>query len=124
MATTVGSYLLHRLVDPGLGAGVGQRRGWYRGGHGRCNGLGYRGARRNNGRKAGVVYHPLRRLLVGTNTYDGLVDRRSGLAGHDGLLWDERIKRQQQREQHSADKQEITRYGHLVSLPPREQCAA
>ena len=60
---------------------------------------------------------------VGTNTYNGLVDRRGGLAGHYGLLRDERIDRQQQREQHSADKQEITRYGHLVSLPPREYCA-
>ena len=79
--------------------------------------------RRNNGRQAGVVYHPFRRLLVGTNANHGLVDRRSGLAGHNRLLWDERIDRHQQREQHSADKQEITRYGHVISLPPREHRA-
>src|SRR5207247_5808416 len=60
---------------------------------------------------------PLRQLLVGANAHDGLVDRRSGLGGHHGLLWDDRIDRQQQREQHSADKQEITRYGHWSRSP-------
>ena len=106
-----------RLPHPGLGGGIGRDSR-----HGSCNDrgrhLGRHGRRRNNGGKAGVVNHPLRQLLVGANAHHRLVDRRrSSLAGHDGLLWSEGIDRQQQREQHSADKQEITRHGHRSRSP-------
>ena len=71
------------------------------------------GRRRGNDRgQAGVVDYPFRRFLVGADPHHGLVDRRGSIAGHGHLLGGKRIKGEQQREQNSADKQEITRYWH------------
>ncbi len=100
------------VTHPHLGRDVADRRRRNRGN------LGLR-SRRNNGGKTGVVDHPFRQFLIGTNANDGLVDRGGGIASHSRLLGRESIDREQQRKQHAADKQEITRYGHRRRSPPR-----
>ena len=56
------------VTHTGLRRGIDDRRSRS------CRNLGPH-RRRNNGRKAGVVDHPLRQFLVGTDPHHGLVDR-------------------------------------------------
>jgi hypothetical protein len=100
------SGLRRDIGDPCWRSSGGLDDGWLRG---------------NDSGQAGVVYYPFRQFLVGTNAHYGLVDRRNliarHVAGHRRLLRREGIKREDQREQHSADIQEISRYGHWNAPP-------